>query len=127
MKNFKRTIPLMMIVGVLVLAAVVIGTKVDQGYSISTGLYLEAKDGQALFIRDNDPIVMSNRTGKDLFDHLETGDKLLIIHDGIAETYPGRTGVYAVFKIGGGTAGDIPQNVVDQLTGSGWLETDKGA
>ena len=122
MKNIKRAIPLMMILAVLVLAAVSIGMMADRGYGISTGLYLESKDGQALFILDNSPIVMSGRTKSDLFGRLEDGDKILVIHDGIQETYPGRTGVYAVFKVGGGTAGDIPQNVVDQLTESGWLD-----
>ena len=102
-----------------------IGTMVNKGYGVSTGLYLEVKDGQALFIRDNSPIEMSNRTERDLFDNLDIGDKVLVIHDGIAETYPGRTGVYVVFKLSDGTTGDIPQNVVQQLIDLGWLETEE--
>lgn len=122
MNNKKWLIPVVIIVFVLILALVGIGTMVTKGYGISTGLYLEAKDGQTLLILDNSPIEMSNRTERDLFDNLDTGDKILVIHNGIAESYPGRTGVYAVFKISNGTTGDIPQNVVNQLINLGWLE-----
>ena len=123
MKKKKWLIPVVIIVVILIFVIVGIGTMVNKGYGISTGLYLEAKDGQALFIRDNSPIEMSNRTKREMFDNFDIGDKILVIHDGIAETYPGRTGVYAVFKIGNGTTGDIPQNVVNQLIELGWLET----
>ena len=51
------------------------------------------------------------------------GDKILVIHDDIVETYPGKTGVYAIFKLGDGTADDIPQTVVNGLTELGWLES----
>lgn len=123
MKNKKWLIPVAIIVAILVLVIAGGGTMVAKGYGISTGLYLEAKDGQALFILDNSPIEMSNRTDRDLFDNLDIGDKILVIHDGIAESYPAQTGVYAVFKIGNGTTEDIPQNVVNQLIELGWLET----
>ena len=125
MKNKKWLISIAIIVAVLVSVIAGVGTMVNKGYGVSTGLYLEAKDGQSLFIRDNSPIEMSNRTGRDLFDNLDIGDKILVIHDGIAETYPGRTGAYAVFKLNDGTTGDIPQNVVQQLIDLGWLETEE--
>ena len=123
MKKKKWLIPVVIFTVIFVLAVAGIGTMASKGYGISTGLYLEAKNGQALFICDNSPIEMSNRTKRSLFDNVDIGDKILVIHDGIAETYPGRTGAYVVFKIGNGTTADIPQNVVNQLIALGWLET----
>ena len=123
MKKKTRLIPVAIIVAILVLAIVGIGIIAAKGYGISTGLYLEAKNGSAMFVRDNSPIVMSNRTSRELFKKLDIGDKILVIHDGINETYPGKTGAYAVFKLSNGTTGDIPQNVVKQLIELGWLET----
>lgn len=113
----------MIIVAVFVLAITGIIIMINKGYGISTGQYLEAKKGQDLLIRDDSPIVMSNKTEKELFDDLDIGDMILVIHDGIAETYPGRTGVYAIFKLSNGAIDDIPKNVVNQLIELGWLET----
>ena len=123
MKRNKWIISIVIIVAVFVLAITGIIIMINKGYGISTGQYLEAKDGQALLIRDNSPIEMSNRTERELFDELDMGDMILVIHDGIAETYPGRTGVYAIFKLSNGAIDDIPKNVVNQLMELGWLET----
>ena len=112
----------MVAIGIICVLLIGFVTILSSGsYGISQGRYLEAKNGQSMFIRDNSPIQMSNRTGKDIFDRLEVGDKILVIHDGIAETYPGKTGVYAVFKLGDGSTDDIPQTVVNGLTELGWL------
>ena len=123
MKRNKWIISIVIIVAVFVLAITGIIIMINKGYGISTGQYLEAKDGQALLIRDNSPIEMFNRTERELFDDLDIGDMILVIHDGIAETYPGRTGVYAIFKLSNGAIDDIPKNVVNQLMELGWLET----
>ena len=123
MKRNKWIISLVIISVVFVLTITCIIIMINKGYGISTGQYLEAKDGQALLIRDNSPIEMSNRTERELFDELDMGDMILVIHDGIAETYPGRTGVYAILKLNDGTIDDIPKNVVNQLNELGWLET----
>ena len=123
MKRNKWIISLVIISVVFVLTITCIIIMINKGYGISTGQYLEAKNGQDLLIRDNSPIVMSNRTEKELFDDLDIGDMILVIHDGIAETYPGRTGVYAIFKLSNGAIDDIPKNVVNQLMELGWLET----
>ena len=125
MKTMKKaSIVALVLVGIVFLA-VIVGTIARRSLSVSTGRYLEAKNGVAMLVLDNSPIQMSNRTKRDLFDGFDIGDEILVIHDGIQETYPGKTGVYAVFKRGEGTAGDIPQNVVDTLTELGWLESRK--
>ena len=65
---------------------------------------------------------MTNVTGRNLFRNFAAGDKILAIHDGINESYPGSTGTYAVFKLSKGSAGDIPQEIADQLVALGWLK-----
>ena len=110
---------------VVILFVVSIYILINKGYGISVGRYLEAKDEKAMLIRENSPISMHNRTNLDLVNDLDTGDEILVIHTGIAESYPGQTGVYAVFKISDGTINDIPQNVIDQLIELGWLESEE--
>ena len=107
---------------VLVLIIVFIGVIAYKGLGISKGIYLEAKNEHSLVILGNSPIRMSARTGIVTFENLETGDEILVFHDGIAESYPGQTGIYANFKLQKGSPENIPQNVIEQLTELGWLE-----
>jgi len=125
MKNKKWLIPVGIVGVIIIILFISINVMISKGMGISTGLYLETKNNTAMFIRDESPIQMSNRTDKELFDGLDIGDKVLVIHTGIEETYPAKTGVYAVFKIGEGTTADIPQKVVNQLVELGWLETNE--
>lgn len=122
----KKTwrIPIVVVAAVLVLCAVAVGAAAAKGLDCSVGRYLEAENGAAMVVLDNSPIQMSDRTGKDLFDDLETGDKVFVVHDGIAESYPGKTGAYAIIKLEDGEAGDIPQSVVEGLTELGWLKAE---
>lgn len=122
MKKQKWLIPVVTIVAVLVVVIIGVRVLVYNGYDASTGIYLESKDGGAILICEKTPIQMSNRTERDMFDNLNVGDKILVIHDGIAESYPARTGAYAVFKINDGNTGAIPPSVVDELVELGWLE-----
>ena len=86
----------------------------------SAGVCLVTTDGTCLLVCDNTPIVLSNRTGRsDAFADLQTGDTLLVLHDGVEETYPAHTGADAVFRQSRGTA-DVPQQVIDQLSQLGW-------
>lgn len=123
MKKKKWLISLSIIVAVLILVTASAGILIYKGYDVSTGVYLESKDGAAILICEKTPIKMSNRTERELFDSLNIGDKILVFHDGIAESYPARTGAYAVFKINNGTTGAIPPSVVDELIELGWIET----
>ena len=93
--------------------------------SLSTGVCLVTTDGTCLLVCGNSPIVLSNRTGRsDAFADLQTGDRLLVLHDGVQESYPARTGAYAVFRQGCGTVADVPQAVIDQLSQLGWTVKD---
>lgn len=124
MKKKKWLIPIVAFALIFVLLFAFIIVVTNKGYGISQGRYLEAKDGQAMLILDNSPIEMSNRTDKKLYDKLDIGDEILVVHDGIAESYPAKTGVYAIFKLNDGKMEDIPQEVVNSLVELGWLQSD---
>lgn len=124
MKNRNAIIVIGTIGLLLVLMIAAVGIIAVKGLGISTGRYLEAVNGASMIVIDNSPIQMSNRTNKtkaELFDEFDVGDEILIIHDGIAETYPGKTGVYVAFKLSEGTSEEVPLTVVKELTELGWL------
>lgn len=95
----------------------------------STGRCLILEDGTCLLILNNSPIVLSDRTEREnLFAGLDSGDELLILHDGIQESYPGRTGAYGVWKKADGDITDISLSVLTSLAELGWnvpLETNE--
>ena len=122
MKQKKKwIIPLCVIGGLLLICAGLLWYMVSHSMDFSVGRCLVADNGSYLFIDGNSPIVMSNRKDKEgLFSGLETGDKILLLHDGIAESYPGRTGAYWCIKLEDGTQADIPEQVMEELTELGW-------
>ena len=122
MKKSKWLIPVIALGVILVLMVACFIYMAVQGLGFSTGRYLEADNGSKMVVVDNSPKVMLNRTNRDIFKNLETGDKILVIHGAIAESYPAQTGVYAIFKLDGGSISDIPQAVIDSLTELGWLK-----
>lgn len=123
MKQKKKWIIPICVVGVLLLVcAGILWYAVDHSMGFTVGRCLVADNGSYLLIDGNSPIVMSNRKDKDgLFDGLKTGDKILVLHDGVAESYPGRTGAYWCWKQEEGTLDDIPETVLSELTEMGWL------
>ena len=123
MKKKIWLIPVAVIGALLIVFIAFAGIMINKGYGMSQGLYLEGKDVQAMLICENSPIVMSNRTNRELFDDLEVGDEILVIHDGINESYPGQTGAYTIIKLSDGDIANIPQIVIDQLVELGWLES----
>lgn len=103
-------------IGVFVLAG--------RGFSASTGLFLETENGD-MIILNNSPIVMSARSGNDdMFAEYESGDKIFVVHDGIMETYPAKTGVYFSIKLADGHISDISESVLRQLSELGWLSAE---
>lgn len=122
MKKKMWLIPVLAIGLIVILLIGVVGVIEIKGFGLSSGRYLEAKDGTSLMVLDNSPVRMANKTDKDLFGNFDAGDKILVIHDGIRQSYPGQTGVYAVFKLSDGTIDDIPDAVLRELMKLGWLE-----
>ena len=118
MKQKKKwMIPLCVVGGLLLICAGMVSHSVD--FSVSRCLV--ADNGSYMFIDGNSPIVMSNRKDKEgMFASLKTGDKILLLHDSIAESYPGRTGAYWCMKLEDGTQADIPEQVMKELAELGW-------
>ena len=95
------------------------------GINFSEGICIAADNESYLVVLDRSPIVMCARWGDgDIFDDLETGDRIFIIHDRIAESYPGRTGVYVCIKLGESYEEDIPTDMIEQLKELGWIATE---
>ena len=115
----KRIIAIMLCIVLLIGVAYIIAAA--SGIGISVGTCIKADNGRYLVVIDNSPIAMHQRSGnRNIFENLETGDKLLVIHhSGILETFPGRTGVYLVVKLSSGH--EIPQEIISQLTDLGWM------
>ena len=122
MKQKKNwMIPLCVVGGLLLICAGLLWYMVSHSLDFTVGRCLVAENGSYMFIDGNSPIVMSNRKDKErLFSDLETGDKILLLHDGIAESYPGRTGAYWCMKLEDGTQADIPEQVMEELAELGW-------
>lgn len=123
MKQKKKwMIPLCVIGGLLLICAGLLWYMASHTLSFSVGRCLVADNGSYMFIDDNAPIVMSTRRDKEkIFAGLETGDKILLLHDGIEESYPGGTGAYWCMKLADGTQADIPEQVMEELTELGWI------
>lgn len=93
----------------------------QQGFSVSTGQCLMADNGSVLLMKDG-PIRMSDRSlSGSLFDNLADGDRILVLHDGIAESYPAQTGAYFLLRLGSGSRADMTPSHLQQLTELGWL------
>ena len=122
MKQKRKWMILLCVMGgLLLICAGLLWYMVSHSLDFSVGRCLVADNGSYMFIDGNSPIVMSNRKDKEgLFSDLETGDKILLLHDGIAESYPGRTGVYWCMKLEDGTQADIPEQVMEELAKLGW-------
>jgi len=92
-----------------------------------TGRFLIADDGSYIIIvPDYGPVVMVNKTdNKDVFDNIQTGDKIKVSYYIIADSYPGQTDIYSCEKIEKGSFEDIMQDDYafhyNQLKELGWV------
>lgn len=126
MAGKKRRIALLTVTGLLVLLILagiaLVGVFAARGIGVTVGRYLQCESGIAMLIDDGTPITMSDRSGGDLFAGLSTGDEILVVHDGVMESYPAQTGAYLVIRLGGGSMADIPQALIGSLTEFGYLK-----
>ena len=82
---------------VLLLAGAVLWGASRRSLSLSVGHCLVGDNGSCMLVVDNSPIQLSDRTKNvPLPGGLSTGDKILVLHDGVAESYPARTGTQSV-------------------------------
>lgn len=105
MKRLKWIILLVLLIVILAAAAFIL----SRG---TVGYCIVADNSSRILVMDNSPVVLSNRTlNKNALYKYDTGDKLLILHSPVRESYPGGTDVYFCMKIGEGSAKDIPEDV----------------
>lgn len=124
-KKVIKVLCVILAVILLITAIIAIGLGIIslKGYGFTQGKLLITATGSYMLIDENNsPIVMSNQTEKDLFADLSSGDEILILHDGIQESYPAGTGVYYCKKLSEGKAEDINTAVIESLTELGWIE-----
>ena len=105
----------------LLLLVILLGFLIYRGAGITIGRCLLAKNESYILVDDNSPIEMSTNRSN-MFKNLSTGDKILVIHSGVNESYPGSTGAYFCIKLGNGDISDIPSQVIHNLTEMGWIE-----
>lgn len=122
MKKTILRIIIALVAVILLAAAILLFFGMRQGICLREAQYIETAHGHMLLI-DGSPVSVS---GKDrVFKNLTTGDKVLVAHGLIAETYPGQAKAYLCIKSADGTAEDIPADILQSLRGMGWLAEEK--
>lgn len=106
---------------VLALAILVFGLMAAKNLSFRVGTCIQTENGSCMLLMGDSPVVLSGKTAFARFDEYRTGDRLLVLHDGILETYPGRTGVYLVIRLSKGDGTGVPAEVLSALTEMGWM------
>lgn len=113
MKRFSLTL---LVCGILLLSACGGET------GTLTGWYLEADNGAHLMIcEDGEPLSLSDgsRSGQ-LFDGLDSGDRIEITCGAIAECYPGQATAYTCKLLADGTPEDLPAETLADLAKLGY-------
>ncbi len=104
MKNKKWILPVCIVAAaaVLCIGAVLIFDAVlnAQGYSVSVGRLYFSDDGTYLIDGDDKATLVYDCTDNaELFKGYESGDKIILFHDGVDESFPARTGGYRIFRL----------------------------
>ena len=88
--------------------------------SLSTGRFFMADNGSVMLLDDYGATVLyAQKAG--IFEKLNNGDKILVLHGGIEESYPARTRAYYCIRLEEGRNEDLPENVLSSLRELGWL------
>lgn len=94
--------------------------------SIELGSCVMADDGTHLIVVDNEPVMMYRPSGdNNIFENLQTGNRILIVNNGIGGIPPvQKTGVYFLVNFGGNT--NISEEVINTLIEEGLLTDTDG-
>ena len=118
MKKTILRIIIVLVAVMLLAAAILLAFGMRQKIRFSEAQYMETAHGHMLLINGS-PVSIS---GKDRsFKNLTTGDKVLVAHGLIAESYPGQAKAYLCIKRADGTASDIPAGILQSLREMGWI------
>ncbi len=117
----KKKIGISVLLAVLILIIAGVIWFFSRSLTISTARCIVTKQ-KCMMVLDNSPIGMSNHSwDKELFEDLDTGDKILVVHDGIEESYPGQTGAYFCIRLEKGSSADVPAQVIETLKELGYI------
>ncbi len=117
----KKKILLGICIGIIILIAPILFVTNGFRHTVTTGVCLVA-DNSVIVIVDDTPMKISNQSSNEnLFADLQTGDKVIITHDGVQETYPAKTGVYKLLKIDTDCIDEVPTNTITQLAEMGYI------
>ena len=87
------------------------------------GVCLVTNNGRVLLIVEDEPIALSDRSKEGgLLEGVQTGDRVRVLHDGLAESFPAQAGIYKLVKTGEGSIDDISPKTLDMLRQLGWLD-----
>lgn len=103
----------------LLAAALTLGILTGLGLRFSSGYCVITDSGACMIVLEGTPVELTRHGGS--FRNLSTGDRLLVLHGGIQETFPAQTAAYLFLRTGSGSIQNIPQSVIDGLTELGWL------
>ncbi|MFI3249519.1 MAG: hypothetical protein R3Y07_00975 [Eubacteriales bacterium] len=116
----KKKILIGVCIGVIILIAVILFTTNGFKHTIATGICL-VTDNSVIVIADDSPMKISNQSSNEnLFADLQTGDKVIITHDGVDLSYPAQTGVYMLLKIDTNCIDEVSTKTITQLTEMGY-------
>ena len=122
MYNFmKKKILLGFCMVLVILIATILFITNGFKHTIATGICL-VTDNSVIVIVDDGPMVISNSSiNENLLVDLQTGDKVIITHDGVQETYPAHTGVYKLLKIDTDCINEVSTKTITQLAEMGHI------
>ena len=110
------------VIAVGVVAVLLLGRYHSRGYGISVGRLYFADFGTYLIDNNDSAMLVSDKSGQgNLFARCNSGDRVVVFHGGIAESYPAQTVGYAVIRIGKGDQNFTPS---DETLSKAYLGTD---
>ncbi len=129
MKKRKWILPVSIVSGVIVLclvAVVAFGAILSaKGFGISTGFLYFSDNSTYLIDSDDTAMRVSDCSDdEDLFEGYQNGDKVILFHDGVNETYPAQTGGYRIIRL---SKGDGTYKPADEVLGIVQTLGDDGA
>lgn len=120
----KKLIIIISVVVLLLVILCVAAVVLFSGNELAEGRAVACDNGEVVFVGEDGQFWQMNPSGlsKGQIAKLETGDKITVLKSTImAMSYPGQCVVKLCFRTSSGDDGDIPESVLDELEGIGWI------